>query len=52
MEKQLTFENDSIGMKNKNFQYYIQNQQLKECMCLRTEEFIKESIRIKNKKSQ
>ena len=55
MEKQLTFE--SVTMipfvwKIKTSKYYIQAQQLKECMCLRTEEFVKESIRIKNKKSQ
>ena len=44
--------NDSIRMDNKNSKYYIQIQQLKECMCLRTDEFVKEPIRIKNKKSQ
>ena len=44
--------NDSIRMDNNNSKYYIQTQQLKECMCLRTDEFVKEPIRIKNKKSQ
>jgi hypothetical protein len=55
MEKQLTFE--SVTMipfvwTIKTSKYYIQTQQLKEYMFLRTEEFVKEPIRIKNRKSQ
>ena len=55
MEKQITFE--SVTMfpfvwTIQTSKYYIQTQQLKECMCLRTDEFVKEPIRIKNKKTQ
>ena len=55
MEKQLTFE--SVTMipfvwTIKTSKYYIQTQQLKEYMFLRTEEFVKEPIRIKNRKSK